>query len=170
LWGKFPTILVGIKNSIIFVLNKHNIMGTRSLTTFIDTYEKKDGKQGKTKIVTMYRQFDGYPDGHGMELADFLNKGKMVNGIGLDETELVYNGMGCLAAQAIAHFKDGPGNFYLYRGGTINCWEEYRYEVINNGVRNPLILRCYDVYKKKWIFSGTPAEFIEKFSFKKTTK
>ena len=44
-------------------------MGTRSLT-FV--YEDK------TPILNMYRQFDGYPSGHGQELADFLLSGKMV--------------------------------------------------------------------------------------------
>ena len=39
-------------------------MGTRSLT-FV--YE------GEKPIVNMYRQFDGYPSGHGAELAEFLN-------------------------------------------------------------------------------------------------
>lgn len=143
-------------------------MGTRSLTCFIDTYEGKN-KRGETvtkknKIVTMYRQYDGYPEGHGLQLAEFLAGGKMVNGISMAENQLVFNGMGCLAAQAVAHFKDGPGGFYLHRGGTINCWEEYRYEVITNGEGKDVTLRCYDVYDKKWIFEGTPQGFIEKYS------
>jgi len=142
-------------------------MGTRSLTTFIDTYEGKNKKgeevTKKVKIVTMYRQMDGYPEGHGLELAEFLAGGKMVNGIGLTENQLVFNGMGCLAAQCVAHFKDGPGGFYLHRGGTINCWEQYRYEVITNGEGKDVTLRCYDVYDKKWIFEGTPQGFIEKY-------
>lgn len=143
-------------------------MGTRSLTTFIDTYEGKNKKgeavTKKSKIVTMYRQYDGYPDGHGLQLAEFLAGGKMVNGISCNENELVFNGMGCLAAQAIVHFKEGPGGFYLHRGGTINCWEEYRYEVIDNGPSKDVTLRCYDVYGRKWIFEGTPKEFIEKYN------
>lgn len=143
-------------------------MGTRSLTCFIETYEGKNkiGKPitKKNKIVTMYRQMDGYPEGHGLDLAEFLAGGKMVNGIGMDDNGLVFNGMGCLAAQCIAHFKKGAGGFYLHRGGTINCWEQYRYEVITNGKGNDLTLRCYDVYDKKWIFEGTPKEFIEKYS------
>lgn len=143
-------------------------MGTRSLTTFIDTFEGKNKKGEatvkKVKVVTMYRQYDGYPEGHGLQLAEFLAGGKMVNGISCNENGLVFNGMGCLAAQAVAHFKDGPGGFYLHRGGTINCWEQYRYEVIENGAGKDVTLRCYDVYDKKWIFEGTPKEFIEKYS------
>ena len=142
-------------------------MGTRSLTTFINTYKginkKGEDVTKKVKIVTMYRQMDGYPEGHGLQLAKFLAGGKMVNGIGLNDV-LVFNGMGCLAAQCVAHFKNGAGGFYLHRGGTINCWEQYRYEVITNGEGNDVTLRCYDVYGKKWIFEGTPKQFIEKYS------
>jgi hypothetical protein len=138
-------------------------MGTRSLTTFIETYEDKEGKKKKNNIVTMYRQMDGYPEGMGMDLANFLNGGTMVNGIGLNETKLVFNGMGCLAAQAVAHFKEGAGGIYLHRGGAKNCWEQYRYEVIGNGPGQDVTLRCYDVYDRKWIFNGTPKEFIEKY-------
>lgn len=139
-------------------------MGTRSLTTFIERYtDEKTGKKKDIKIVTMYRQMDGYPSGMGKDLANFLSSGKMVNGISLQEENIVFNGMGCLAAQAIAYFKDGPGGYYLHRGGTTNCGEQYRYEVIVDE-ENPkeIILRCYDVYGKKWIYEGTPQGFIEK--------
>ena len=141
-------------------------MGTRSLTTFIATW--KDAKTDKVKndkIVTMYRQFDGYPTGHGLELAEFLAQGKLVNGISAGEKQLVFNGMGCLAAQAVAHFKDGPGGIYLHRGGTTNCWEEYHYEVIGNEEDKILTLKCFEIGgMKKLIFSGTPQEFIEKYA------
>jgi hypothetical protein len=60
----------------------------------------------------MYRQFDGYPSGHGAELAEFLASGKMVNGLSGDDTS-VFNGMCCLAAQMVAHFKKEPGGIYL---------------------------------------------------------
>ena len=70
-------------------------MGTRSLTFVYD-------EQGN-KIINLYRQYDGYPTGHGQELAEFLNNQKM------------YNGAGDLAALLVAHFKKEPMNFYLYR-------------------------------------------------------
>lgn len=138
-------------------------MGTRSLTTFIEKWTNNKGKVRQTKIVTMYRQFDGYPSGHGIELANFLAGGKVVNGISANEKGLVFNGIGCLTAQAVAHFKTGPGNIYLHRGGTTNCWEQYRYEVIVDDDRKSLILKCYEVGKRaKLLFEGTPQEFIDK--------
>ena len=76
-------------------------MGTRSLTTFIETYtERETGKKIKNEVVTMYRQYDGYPTGHGIELAEFLADGKVVNGFGMDKTKQ-FNGIGCLAAQVV---------------------------------------------------------------------
>lgn len=100
-------------------------MGTRSLT-----YVFEDG----TPLVCMYRQFDGYPSGHGAELAEFLNKGTMVNGLGSDSTN-VFNGMGCLAAQLVANFKDGPGGFYLHEPilGR-DDWQEYEYHIYGDKV------------------------------------
>lgn len=142
-------------------------MGTRSLTTFIEKWnDEKTGKTKQTKIVTMYRQYDGYPEGHGMDLAEFLTQGEVVNGIpvGGDNPKLFFNGMGCLAAQVVANFKEGAGGIYLHRGGTTNCWENYRYEVILEE-SNPkeLLLRCFDTSDKKWIFEGTPKQFVEKY-------
>ncbi len=95
-------------------------MGTRSLTTVLDHNNKP--------IVTMYRQMDGYPTGHGNELAEFLNSGALVNGLG-SEPGIVFNGVQCLAASLVAHFKDGPGNIYLYAPGSTNVGEEYHYNI-----------------------------------------
>ena len=141
-------------------------MGTRSLTTFISTWkDEKTNKVKNDKIVTMYRQYDGYPTGHGIELAEFLSQGKLVNGISFGEKQLVFNGMGCLSAQVVAKFKDGAGNIYLHRGGTTNCWEEYSYEVIGDEGEKTLTLKCYEHHgKKTLIFSGTPQEFLEKYA------
>ena len=78
-------------------------MGTRSRTIIHDD---------AVPLISMYRQFDGYLSGHGLELARFLIDMKIVNGLGL-EREQVANGAGCLAAQMIAYFKNKPGNIYI---------------------------------------------------------
>ena len=105
-------------------------MGTRSLT-----FVYQEGKP----ILNMYRQFDGYPTGHGQELANFLLSGEMVNGIPVGENQLYFNGMGCLAAQLIANFKKSAGGFYIYPIGSTDCWQEYEYHVYENKVvvKNP---------------------------------
>lgn len=130
-------------------------MGTRSLTVF---------KDNDKEICVLYRQFDGYPDGHGLELSEFLNGFKIVNGYTQKDKEnpRIANGMGCLSAQVIADFKKEIGNFYLYPAGTRDCWEEYIYYVSADEKGNPVI-SCFDVYSKKKLFSGTPADFIKKY-------
>jgi len=97
-------------------------MGTRSLTVITDG----DCNQ---EIAVMYKQFDGYPTGHGDELAKFLQGFMVVNGIPCGAPERMANGASCLAAQIIAHFKDGAGSIYLYPAGTRDCGDEYVYEV-----------------------------------------
>lgn len=95
-------------------------MGTRCLTIFTDEQD--------AEICVMYRQFDGYPDGHGKELAEFLSGIVMVNGIH-DRLQKIANGMGCLAAQVVAHFKSEPGGIYIHAAGTRDVWENYLYFV-----------------------------------------
>jgi len=83
-------------------------MGTRSNTVVIET------GHGKEQILlNLYGQMDGYPSGQGKDLCDFLSTIDMVNGLGLSNTRKVANGAGCLAAQLVAHFKEGAGGFYI---------------------------------------------------------
>ena len=96
-------------------------MGTRSLTVILEDDRKE--------ICVLYRQYDGYPSGHGAELKEFLNGFSVVNGLGMDNHNKIANGMGCLAAQIISNFKAEPGGFYVYPSGTRDCGEEYIYTV-----------------------------------------
>ena len=106
-------------------------MGTRSLTTFKEDHNNEE-------IVVLYRQFDGYPEGHGIDLFRFLNKMNMVNGMSPGEKRKTSNGMSCLAAQMVSYFKDEPGSFYLYRADTRDVGEEYVYTIYINYDDNPL--------------------------------
>jgi len=107
-------------------------MGTRSLTY---VYE------GETPIICMYRQYDGYPEGHGQELANFLNELAIGEGIsGSPELFTYANGMGCLAAQMIVNFKKSPGGFYIHPiDFNQDVWQEYEYHVYEKHVvvKNP---------------------------------
>lgn len=108
-------------------------MGTRSLTVF-----KEDGAD----IVVMYRQMDGYPTGHGQDLAGFLAGMVMVNGMSGGDPPKTANGMPCLAAQVVAHFKDGVGSIYLHPAGTRKCGEDYIYYVSGVEGKEPTIKVC----------------------------
>lgn len=96
-------------------------MGTRSLTTVIDR---------NREILVMYRQFDGYPSGHGDELAKWAKGMKIVNGLIVGDKSKKANGMGCLAAQMVAFFKkDAEGGFYILAPETREAGEEYVYNL-----------------------------------------
>ena len=106
-------------------------MGTRSLTY---VYNGTKADMGKP-MVCMYRQFDGYPEGHGEELANFLLSGNLVNGIPANNDERLFNGMGCLAAQLVCYFKKDCGGIYLYAPElNQDCWQEYEYHVYSDRI------------------------------------
>ena len=129
-------------------------MGTRSLTY---VYSEWDGE--KTPIMCMYRQYDGYMEGHGLELAEFLAPFTVVNGLGMNETRQVANGMGCLAAQMVAHFKTEAGQFYLYPPElNQDCGQEYEYHVFKDKV----IVYAVGSNNDHLRFDGTWAEFLAK--------
>lgn len=99
-------------------------MGTRCLTVVNDEIGREIG--------VLYRQMDGYPEGHGEELRKFVGSRIIVNGLSggpWNEDNGVANGMGCLFAQIVAHFKTEAGMFYLYPPGTRDYGEEYIYTV-----------------------------------------
>ena len=108
-------------------------MGTRCLTR-INT-------ASGDKIINLYRQFDGYPSGHGKDLFDFLSGFEIVNGYTGREGPKAANGAGCLAAQLVAHFKDRKneserrrdgkviGGFYLYPVEKTDLGQDYEYVI-----------------------------------------
>lgn len=107
-------------------------MGTRCLTRI----HTEDGK----KLVNLYRQFDGYPSGHGNDLFNFLDGFVIVNGYTGSEGPKGANGAGCLAAQLVAHFKlrhnetnrrrdAAIGGFYIYPTDAEDCGQDYEYIV-----------------------------------------
>ena len=107
-------------------------MGTRSLTFVYDSHKNEAGERVYTPIINLYRQYDGYPSGHGAELAEFLAPFNIVNGLGAETKTKTANGMGCLAGQLVAHFKDGPGQFYLEPVTATECGQDYEYHVYEN--------------------------------------
>jgi hypothetical protein len=116
-------------------------MGTRSLTFVYD---------GDVPVINIYRQYDGYPSGHGHELAQFLDSKTLVNGF-TDKNAAQANGMGCLAAQLIVQLKHGVGGIYIYSVTSTDCGQDYEYHVYEDRVvvKDPTEV----------IFEGTWEEF-----------
>jgi hypothetical protein len=136
-------------------------MGTRSTTIIMSD---------NAELCRIYRQFDGYPEGHGVELAKLCDV-KIVNGFGSDK-EGIANGMGCLAAQIIKGLKDGVGNVYLETtGGEVNDWCEYVY-IVRGTVGHRPVIECsthpgpwpFNIQKDEhFVFGGTSKAWIENF-------
>ena len=133
-------------------------MGTRSLTFVYD------GNQRVANLcMVMYQQFDGYPSGVGLEIADFLDGREVVNGIGADVGK-ASNGMACLAAELVSETKDGIGGTYLYPTRTKDAGQDYEYHIYLDGDyyqrTHRLMVRVRD-YKKQTIFKGDVAAFMK---------
>tara|TARA_R100001082_G_C4318426_1_gene139996 strand:- start:308 stop:742 length:435 start_codon:yes stop_codon:yes gene_type:complete len=142
-------------------------MGTRSLTRVIPRQKGLSYDEGHKHVdkssINMYRQYDGYPQGHGLELAEFLSDFTVVNGLGADSYQgKIANGSSCLAAQLVQHFKDGPGNVYLEALDDGDHWEEYIYTLFPKE-GEPTFISIYDVYAKECIFVGTSADLQSKY-------
>lgn len=142
-------------------------MGTRSTYRIIEQWQDTETKEIEgQEICLIYVQYDGYPEGHPSEVAEWLSGGRVVNGLGADSKEnLVFNGAGCLAAQLIAKLKDGAGNVYMHtlssRG---NCCEDYLYDIIVTGHKD-IEFVCYSNYgdEPNEIFRGTPQRFAQTY-------
>ena len=137
-------------------------MGTRSLTKVITTWEDTNGKKQRKPITCMYRQYDGYMSGHGQELAEWLSEYTVVNGMGINETRKIANGMDCLAAQMFAHFKEGAGGIYCMHPDAEDCWEEFLYEI--ERIDKQIFITAYEIWNNKTqeVFHGTPEELLTK--------
>lgn len=89
-------------------------------------------------IVCMLRQSDGYPESHGRELFDFLTSKRLINGIANYNSNTEANGIGCLAAQMVVHFKKGIGRIYLQANQGREY--EYNYDIYNSDMSEHLSL------------------------------
>ena len=141
-------------------------MGTRSKTSFIE-------KRGEEYIhlVSVYRQYDGYVEGMGHDLANYILDKEICNGIRLGrDTSKLANGFGCLIAQLIRDFKEDVGGLYII---TENDIQEYNYDIIfnsdlyyRNSFKEELETNKYfkvrvTDWNKKIIFEGTLKELLE---------
>lgn len=145
-------------------------MGTRSTYRIIQKWNDRETKEkGQNEVCLVYLQYDGYPDGHPLETAEWLSGGRVVNGLSLGENQVVFNGVGCLAAQLISKYKDGAGGTYIYplkfRG---ECGEDYLYDIIVDEENKTIEYVCYE---NGWgdtptteLFRGSPQEFVQKYS------
>lgn len=122
-------------------------MGTRSITLVYENNEP---------FVNIYRQYDGYPSGHGRDLSKFMRDRKLINGFNPQHSPLFYsNGINCFAAGLIEHLKDHQiGGIYIYSVNNLDCGQDYEYHIFDN-------LVVVKDYNKNVIFCGDWNEFAD---------
>ena len=143
-------------------------MGTRSKTSFIEKIGDK-----RKHLVSVYQQYDGYIEGVGHGIANYILSKEICNGIrfGSDTSKLA-NGFGCLIAQFIRDFKTDVGGLYIVDE---ECTQEYNYNIIFDSdlyfKRDNMLVddldtdRYFEVEVIDWngqlIFEGTLKELLE---------
>ena len=112
------------------------------------------------KIVSIYNQYDGYPEGLGVTIASYLDNKTIVNGLGGDR-DTVFNGLGCLAASLIAELKEEAGNVYIDNPDFPHGWLDYEYVVWGNSGKG-IWISIFD-YCGNCIFVGKPSKLQNKY-------
>ena len=137
-------------------------MSTRSLVRFVKREEGVSFSEHPERVeVQVYKHYDGYPQGHPVDLAKFLNGFKVINGLGMD-THRMANGLDCLAAQYIAAFKQDAGDLYVENPDVEHMDIEYITYVWGDYGKG-IWMSIFDVYSKECIFVGKPQELIDKY-------
>lgn len=125
-------------------------MGTRSTVKFYENGEN---------ILSVYQQYDGYPEGVGEQIVKLLKKYEIVNGLpvsNMAEEITIANGLGELALFYILDNKDKNGNIYAT---TESNTEEFNYEIYSIFKDKSVIERINVYHYDELIFHGTPEEF-----------
>ena len=112
-------------------------------------------------IVDIYHHWDGYPEGLGVQLAEYFDGKRVTNGLGSkDNEDLNFNGMGCLAASLVAYLKDGPGDVYIEPRES-HGWIDYDYYVWGDDGKG-IWISIFD--GSECIFVGKPEMLLDKYS------
>ena len=138
-------------------------MATRSLVRFAKREEGVSFSEHPERVeVQVYKHYDGYPSGHPTQLAEFLKDFKIVNGLGQD-TYRTANGLGCLAAQYIAAFKQDAGDLYVENPDVEHMDIEYITYVWGDYGKG-IWMSIFDI-EDGCIFVGKPQELIDKYEY-----
>ena len=138
-------------------------MATRAMISIANREEGVSFSEEPNKtIVDIYHHWDGYPEGLGVTLASYLDDKSIVNGIGSEDNEdIIFNGMGCLAASLVAYLKDGPGNVYIEPRES-HGWIDYQYYIWGDTDKD-IWISIFDGSSGECIFVGTPRDLLKKY-------
>ena len=139
-------------------------MGTRSTITF---FEKRNNSV--YPIVNIYQQYDGYLEGVGKDLCEWLMSKTIVNGLSVSDenSKNIANGIGCLIAQYIAKNKTCAGALYILPLGDRLKYCDYNYTVVvDTNTETPYRVADrttigVDNWGDSYFFKGSPEELLE---------
>jgi hypothetical protein len=138
------------------------------------TYNNEGNLVESRTLCNVYFQHDGYPQGHPMQTAEWLERG------------LTFNGASCLAASFVSKFKDGWGGVYIHHPESFgNAGEDYLYKIEyicdyskGTGTKQRINFECLEVsirtleiengetdYEEVHnpVFSGLPIDFVKQY-------
>lgn len=101
-------------------------MGTRCTTVVTQQWDSDGEASGVEHLATIFRHWDGYLDGHGQWLVDFLKDAVVTNG--KINGKKNFNGPGRLASGIVAALVEDGHDPDLMSEGTV-CGQEYEYHV-----------------------------------------
>lgn len=124
-------------------------MSTSCTVKFVKEYDNDN----QIELVNVYHHFNGYINGVGYQLAQWLMNKKLINGINqhTDGPDFA-NGADCLAAQYIRDFKLGVGGLYIC---AIDNVEDYNYRVIVHDYSDQIDIHAY--IEKLYADNNNPA-------------
>lgn len=132
-------------------------MGTRSLTHIYHV-------DGTTPMLSLYRQFDGYPSGHGALISKTFKGRKLVDGYSNPDTQV--NGMANVPTMLIGAYYHGDpygpipcGGLYITGPGASDEGEEYVYHIRGKSGQLKLTVEQGYYPKFKVIFDGPLDDF-----------
>lgn len=91
-------------------------------------------------ICTVYHHSNGYPDGVGNDIKEFIKSGKFINGLSINITERLFNGFGDCVAQYIAYVKKEPGSVYMISEKSWNT--DYDYYINFDKIEKVISFAC----------------------------
>ena len=139
-------------------------MATRAL---INIVERQEGRSFSELLepsaihTQVYKHWDGYPEGLGVTLANYLDGYNVVNGLTHDSYQgPLANGIGCLSAQLVSYLKNEPGNVYL-QPPQERDWEDYEYYIWIKE-HEEIMISIFN-YGNECVFVGDSKRLINKY-------
>ena len=137
-------------------------MGTRATINIARREEGVSFSEIPEKVmVSIYNHYDGYPEGLGVTLANYLEGTKIVNGLGKNNED-VFNGLGCMAASIIAELKEEAGNIYIEDPERPSGWIDYEYYIWGDTGKD-IWVSIFHGRTHECIFVGKPDKLIKKY-------